>query len=131
MSNAWVRKSSVTFIFWVPTQEGVEAVRLFFEGHANFMGIKSHQHGPLKLIHYYISEGPEWVRDEEFWEGKWPEKTGRTVFTLNEIYETEEGLIHHYLESAEFIPEFSEIITTHKIELKMCNQLKVIHSLWD
>jgi len=85
----------------------------------------------LKLIHYYISEGPEWVRDEEFWEGKWPEKTGRTVFTLNEIYETEEGLIHHYLESAEFIPEFFEIITTHKIELKMCNQLKVIHSLWD
>jgi len=74
MSNAWVGKSSVTFVFWVPTQEGVEAVRLFFEGHANFMGIKSHQHGPLKLIHYYISEGPEWVRDDEFFEGKWPEK---------------------------------------------------------
>ena len=68
MADAWVGKSSVTFIFWVPTQEGVEAVRIFFEGHANFMGIKSHQHGPLKLIHYYISEGPEWVKDEEFWE---------------------------------------------------------------
>ena len=50
MSNAWVGKASVTFVFVVPTQEGVEAVRTFFEGHANFMGIKSHQHGPLKLI---------------------------------------------------------------------------------
>ena len=59
------------------------------------------------------------------------EKTGRTVFTLNEVYETEDGLIHHYLESAEFAPEVFEIVTTHKIELRMYNQLKVTHSLWD
>ena len=131
MANAWVGKASVTFVFVVPTQEGVEDVRTFFEGHANFMGIKSHQHGPLKLIHYYIFEGPEQVRDVEFFEGKWPEKTGRTVFTLNEIYDTEEGLHHHYIESAEFIPEFSELITAHKIDLRTFNQLKVIHSLWD
>ena len=58
MANAWVGKASVTFVFIVPTQEGVEAVRTFFDGHANFMGIKSHQHGPLKLAHYHISEGP-------------------------------------------------------------------------
>ena len=59
MENAWVGKASVTFVFVVPTQEGAEAVRTFFGGHATFMGIKSHQHGPLKLVHYYISEGPE------------------------------------------------------------------------
>ena len=59
MANAWVGKASVTFVIVVPTQEGAEAVRTFFEGHANFMVIKSHQHGPLKLVHYYISEGPE------------------------------------------------------------------------
>ena len=59
MANAWVGKASVTVVFVVPTQEGAEAVRTFFGGHANFMGIKSHQHGPLKLVHYYISEGPE------------------------------------------------------------------------
>ena len=67
-------KSFCYFCLCFPTQEGVEAVRTFFEGHANFMGIKSHQHGPLKLAHYYISEGPEWVRDDEFFEGKWPKK---------------------------------------------------------
>ena len=91
ISNPWVGKASVTFVFVVPTQEGVEAEKTFFEGYANFMEIKSHQHGPLKLIHYYISEGPKRVSNDEFFGGKWPEKTGRTIFTLNEIYDTVEG----------------------------------------
>ena len=52
MANAWVGKASVTVVFVVPTQEGVEAVRTFFEGHANFMGIKRHRHGSLKPAHY-------------------------------------------------------------------------------
>ena len=131
MANALVGKVSVTYVFVAPTEEGAEAMRTMFDGHANFMGVKSHEHGPLKLIHYYLSEGPEWVDDAPFFEGKWPERTGRKVFTLNEVYETEDGLIHHYLESAEFTPEVFEIVKTHKIELKMYNQLKVTHSLWD
>ena len=31
MANAWVGKASVTFVFVVPTQEGVEAVRTFLK----------------------------------------------------------------------------------------------------
>ena len=131
MANALVGKFSVTFVFIVPTEQGVEAMTTLLDGHADFMGIKSHEHGPLKLIHYYTSKGPELADDAPFFEGKWPDKTGRTVFTLNEVYETEEGLVHHYLESVDFIPEFLEIIAAHKIELKMLNQLRVIHSLWD
>ena len=57
-------------------------------------------------------------------------KTGKTIFTLNEIYDTEEGLRHHYIESAEIVSEFSEMITIYKIELRTFNQLKVTHSLW-
>ncbi len=131
MANGLVGKVSVTFLFIAPTEGAAEAVRLFFDGHANFMGLKSHEHGPLKLIQYYVSEGPEWVDDTPFFEGKWPEKTGRTIFTLNEVYETEDGLFHHHLESAELMPEVIEMLTTYNIELKMFNQLKVIHSLWD
>ena len=59
MANALVGKTSVTYVWIVPTQEGVEALRNFFDDHANFMCVKSYQHGPLKLIHYFISEGPE------------------------------------------------------------------------
>ena len=71
------------------------------------------------------------MRDDEFFEGNWPEKTGRAVSTLNEIYDTEEGLHHHYIESAEFLPEFSELMVANNTSLQTFNQLKVIHSLWD
>ena len=58
----------------------------FFEGHANFMGIKSHQHGPLKLVHYYTSEGSERVRDDEFFEGNWPEKNSIATIIGSDIH---------------------------------------------
>ena len=51
MADALVGKFSVTFVFVAPTEEGAEAMRIMFDGHANFMGVKSHEHGPLKLIH--------------------------------------------------------------------------------
>ena len=75
-------KSFCYFCLCCSDTEGVEAARTFFEGHANF-GIKSPTWA-LELIHY-ISEGPEWSSDEEFWEGKWPEKTGGAVFTLESM----------------------------------------------
>ena len=46
MANAWVGKASVTFVFVVPTQEGVEAVRTFLKA-------------PLKL--YGNQEAPTWA----------------------------------------------------------------------
>ena len=69
MANALVGKFSVTFVFIVPTEQGVEAMTTLLDGHADLMGIKSHEHGPLKLIHYYTSKGPEWVDDAPFFEG--------------------------------------------------------------
>ncbi len=131
MANALAGKTSVTCVWIVPTQEGVDALRNFFDDHANFMGVKSYQHGPLRLIHYFISEGPEWVDHDPIFEGKYPEKTGRTVFTLTEIYETDDGLFHHRIESNDFRPEFAEIASAHKITGHSFSHLKVTHSLWD
>ena len=62
---------------------------------------QSYQDGPLKLIQYYISTGPEWKESASFLDGKMPEKTGRVVMTLVEIYEAEDGLHHHWIESKE------------------------------
>ena len=111
--------------------DGVDALRNFFDNHANFMGVKSYQHGPLRLIHYFISEGPEWVDHDPIFKGKYPEKTGRTVFTLTEIYETDDGLFHHCIESNDFRPEFAAIASAHKITGHSFSHLKVTHSLWD
>ena len=70
-------------------------------GHLEFMQEKSYQDGPLKLIQYFASSGPEWKESASFPDGKMPEKTGRVVITLVEIYETDEGLHHHWIESKE------------------------------
>ena len=86
---------------------------------------------PLKLLQYTISESPEYKEVGPFFEGKFPETTGRTVFTLFEIYETADGLHHHWIESAPWADTFTEVIDAHKIELQMFNQMKVIQSLWD
>ena len=76
-------------------------------------------------------EGPEWVNHDPIFKGKYPEETGRTVFTLTEIYETDDGLFHHCIESNDFRPEFAEISSTHKITGHSFSRLKVTHSLWD
>ena len=109
---------------------GSRGAQKFFDDHANFMGVKSYQHGPLKLIHYFISERPEWVDHDPIFKGKYP-KNRWTVFTLTEIYETDDGLFHHCIESNDFRPEFAEIAPAHKIMGYSFSHLKVTHSLWD
>jgi hypothetical protein len=52
--------STVCFVWKVPTEEGVQALRDFFEFHYTYMKEKSYQHGPLELIQYTISESPEY-----------------------------------------------------------------------
>ena len=147
MGDTLVGKSTVTFVWIASTETAVEALKVFFEGHYEFMKEKSYKDGPLKLIHYSISESPEyegmclpWSPDKKgalepgyvkFGKGEFPKTTGRTVFTLFEIYESEEGLHHHWIESAPWADEFAELHNVHEIELQMFNQMKVIQSLWD
>ena len=90
---------------------------------------KSHREGPLKLIKYEINEGPDWDNLEEFYYGKFPAKTGRMIFTISEIYETEYGLQHHWMESKEFGPVLSVMMAENKIDLQVFNQMKIIQSL--
>ena len=91
-----------------------------------FMKVKSHSEGPLELIHYSISEGPEYKEQGSFAKGELPDKTGRTVFTLFEIYAEEEGFKHHWIESAEFLPAMAEAF-----ELFIFSHTKITQSLWD
>ena len=131
MANALVGKTTVKFFFICPDEKAVSALRIFFEGHMEFMQNKSHREGPLKLIQYEISEGPEWANLEEFYDGKFPSRTGRTIFTLSEIYETEDGLHHHWMESKEFGPVLPTLMEENNIDLQVFNQMKIIQSLWD
>ncbi len=96
----------------------------------DFMQAKSHTEGPLELIHYWISEGLEYKDATPFLEGEIPEKTGRTIFTLFEIYAQEDGLKHHWIESAEFIPTMTEAVELFNIELLVFSHAKITQSLW-
>ena len=138
MPNALKGKSTVFLIFIAPNNDAAVAVRGFFDSHYAFMREKSHQDGPLKLIQYSISESPEWKNDgtyaaapAPFFEGKFPEITGRTIFVLSEIYENENGLHHHFIESKDFVSEFDSMIDTYNLEYTALNQMKIIQSLWD
>ena len=66
------------------------------------------------------------IRDREL-----PDKTGRTVFTLFEIYAEEDGLKHHWIESAEFLPAMAEAVELFNVELFIFSHTKITQSLWD
>ena len=123
--------STVCIVWKVPTEEGVQAMRDFFKFHYTYMKEKSYQQGPLELIHYSISESPEYELTGDWFDGKFPPTTGRTIFTLFEIYRNDDGLHHHFIDGKDFGPELLEIATTYNIEFHLMNQMKVIQSLWD
>ena len=131
MANALKGKTTVSITWIAPTKEGVDALNVFFDSHYEFMETKSYREGPLKLIQYVISESPEYDGIDEVWQGAFPKKTGRTLFNLFEIYETEEGLHHHWIETAPMADVMGEMEETYNIEVICFNQMKVRQSLWD
>ena len=142
MENDLKGKRSVTWTFIAKDEEAVEALRTFFEGHYDFMKEKCHKEGDLKLISYYISEAPEYYGSnlpsnsseekksfEKWFDGIYPEKTGNIIFTLNEIYESEDGLHHHYIESAPFKEATFSLFETYNIEVRTYNQMNIIQNI--
>ena len=95
MANALKGKTLTTLTVILPNEEVAAEWADTVSGHLEFMQEKSYQDGPLKLIQYFVSSGPEWKESASFLDGKMPEKTGRVVMTLVEIYETDDGLHHH------------------------------------
>ena len=72
-------------VFVTPNERATEALRVFIEGHMEYMKTKSHENGPLKLIHYSFSESPEWSDNSRWHTGETPGTTERRVFHLFEI----------------------------------------------
>ena len=56
MANALKGKTSVSIIYITPNERATEALRVFIEGHMEYMRTKSHETGPLKLICDSVSE---------------------------------------------------------------------------
>ena len=142
MENNLKGKKSVTWTFIAKDDDAVEAMKAWFEGHYSFMREKCHKEGKLKLISYYISEGPEYFGNslppssnedkqefEKWFDGNYPKKTGNYIFILNEIYESEDGLHHHYIESAPFVESTYELFKNYNIEARQDNHMNILQSI--
>tara|TARA_A100001011_G_C13664688_1_gene577109 strand:- start:47 stop:442 length:396 start_codon:yes stop_codon:yes gene_type:complete len=123
--------SSVSILYICNDDSAVAALKQFFEGHMEFMKNKCEKEGPRKLLHYTISQSPEWEGDgtAEAMSGEDMRSTGRTIFHLFEIYETVEGLNHHWKEASQFIPAFQQLLEVHDIEIRNYTHMKIIQSL--
>ena len=96
-----------------------------------FMKAKRETEGPRKLLHYSISSSPEWEGEgiAEIVAGNRPMPTGRTIFHLFEIYETEEGLNYHWKEASHFLPILESLLELHDIEIRNYTHMKVMQSM--
>ena len=60
-----------------------------------------------------------------------PEKTGRVVVTLFGIYETEDGLHHHWIESKDIQLLAEDWLKEVGGEITVHTHQTIIQSLWD
>ena len=124
-------KASVSVLYIAKDAAAVAALSEFFEGHMEFMKAKRETEGPRKLLHYSISSSPEWEGEgiSEIVAGNRPIPTGRIIFHLFEIYESEEGLNHHWKEASHFLPILESLLELHNIEIKNYTHMKVMQSM--
>ena len=131
MANALKGKTLTTCTIILPSEEVAKDFMESASGHFEFMQKKSYQNGPLKLVQYVVSSGPEWKEYNSFLDGMMPEKTGRVVVTLFEIYETEDGLHHHWIESKDIHLLFEVWLNEIGGEAQNHSFQKIIQSLWE
>ena len=131
MANALKGKTLTTWTIILPNEEVAKDFMESASGHFEFMQEKSYQNGSLKLVQYVLSSGPEWKEYNSFLDEKMPEKTGRVVVTLFEIYETEDGLHHHWIESKDIHLLAEDWLKEVGGEITVHTHQTIMQSLWD
>ena len=60
MADALAGKRISTITYIAPDENAAEAMRDYLSSHKEFMAAKCFREGPLKLLHYFFSEEPEY-----------------------------------------------------------------------
>ena len=66
MADALAGKRISTITYIAPDINAAEAMRDYLDSHKEFMAAKCYRDGPLKLIHYFFSEGPEYEENRSW-----------------------------------------------------------------
>jgi hypothetical protein len=119
-------KTNIVVMWVAPTDEDEAEGDRIFASHAQWMQGHSRS-GDTALLSYRISKGPELANPLD----PTSEPTGRTVFVLNEIYESPAGVDEHWRLAAETwdeLPAFMKWSVTCKAATLHCGS--VVQALW-
>jgi len=97
-------KTQITIMFTVGPDDVAEADRIF-AGHAEWM--KGHpREGDVALLEYTVSKGPELSNPLD----PGSEPTGKTIFLLNEFYESPAGIANHWQDATANWPDLASVM---------------------
>lgn len=113
-------------ITWTVGPDLVDEADEIFRSHAEWM--KSHpREGATALLSYRISKGPELA--SPFDPASAP--TGNTMYVLDEVYGSPEGLAEHWRQAAETWPDLGRILEWGaKGSVVTQHGGTIVHSLW-
>ena len=80
MADALAGKRISTITYIVPDENAAEAMRDYLSSHKEFMAAKCYREGPLKLLHYFFSEGPEYGKNRSWLKENIPKKQEERFF---------------------------------------------------
>ena len=118
-------KIQLIFIFVAPPDQVEEGDRIF-RSHGTWMETTHHRTGDKALLSYNLSKAPEPSNPMDLNSAP----TGNTCFILNEIYETQAGVVDHFeiTQSWEDFPAALKWI--EKCKLTGRAGATIINSLW-
>jgi hypothetical protein len=113
-------------IMWtVGADEVAEGDRIFAR-HGPWM--KGHpREGDAALLEYTVSKGPELSNPLD----PSSEPTGRTIFVLDEYYESQAGIARHWQDAMENWPELSDVMAwSRKATVATLHNGMAVQALW-
>jgi hypothetical protein len=120
-----IEKSHLVIMFTVGAEDVAEGDRLF-ASHGQWM--KGHpREGDVALLDYTISKGPELSNPLD----PSSEPTGRTIFVIDEYYESPAGIARHWQDSTDNFPELPALLAWGaKATVATLHNGTVLQALW-
>jgi hypothetical protein len=120
-----IEKSHLVIMLTVGAEDVAEGDRLF-ASHGQWM--KGHpRQGDVALLEYTISKGPELSNPLD----PSSEPTGKTIFVLDEYYESPAGIARHWQDSTDNFPELPALLAWGaKATVATLHNGTVLQALW-
>ena len=117
---------SQLMIMWTVGPDDVAEGDRIFASHREWM--KDHpRQGDVALLEYTLSKGEELSNPLD----PSSEPTGKTIFVLNEYYESPAGIAKHWQEAADAWPDLAAVVAwSGKATVATLHNGTAVHALW-